>query len=249
MRAAKLTIRKYYKYKIPADGFRLLNYIESTGTQYIDTKIVPSSNTILEIKEAQTSYSPISRSGWGSSGSAESFFWGHVDNSSKASCSVSSNWTTVNLADYELYDPHIFYLKSGQQSMDGVTYGTSTIGSTATSGQTLYLMALHTEYADYIQYARCCDYYGKIWTGNTLVRDYVAVEQISNGSLGLYDQVNSLFYPNQGTGSFISGGYDLAEGTEFDYDFYKDVLVYKVIKENDIHKALRSWEKGQYYGN
>lgn len=33
------------------------------------------------------------------------------------------------------------------------------------------------------------------------------------------------------------------------YDYYKDVPIYKVIKENNIYKAPRSWEKGQYYGN
>lgn len=33
------------------------------------------------------------------------------------------------------------------------------------------------------------------------------------------------------------------------FEDYKDVDVYKVIKENDIYKAPRSWEKGQYYGN
>lgn len=40
----------------------------------------------------------------------------------------------------------------------------------------------------------------------------------------------------------------IADGTEQDYDFYKDVPIYKIIKQNDIYKAPRSWEKGQYYG-
>lgn len=39
------------------------------------------------------------------------------------------------------------------------------------------------------------------------------------------------------------------ESTESDYDFYKDVPIYKIVKENDTYKAPRSWEKGQYYGN
>lgn len=42
---------------------------------------------------------------------------------------------------------------------------------------------------------------------------------------------------------------NIFDGTPDDYDFYKDIPIYKVIKENDTYKAPRSWEKGQYYGN
>lgn len=42
---------------------------------------------------------------------------------------------------------------------------------------------------------------------------------------------------------------EIIETTEQDYDFYKDIPIYKVVEENNIYKAPRSWEKGQYYGN
>jgi len=41
----------------------------------------------------------------------------------------------------------------------------------------------------------------------------------------------------------------VVESTQQDYDFYKDIPIYKIVKENDTYKAPRSWEKGQYYGN
>ena len=48
-------------------------------------------------------------------------------------------------------------------------------------------------------------------------------------------------------------GKQLVEGTEQDYDLYKDTYQYKIIKESgevqDIYKAIKSYEKGQYYGN
>ena len=40
----------------------------------------------------------------------------------------------------------------------------------------------------------------------------------------------------------------LEESTESDYDFYKDVDVYKIVKQNNIYKAVKSYTKGQYYG-
>lgn len=39
------------------------------------------------------------------------------------------------------------------------------------------------------------------------------------------------------------------ESTEADYDYYKDVNTYSVVKQNNIYKAIKSYEKGQYYGN
>ena len=46
----------------------------------------------------------------------------------------------------------------------------------------------------------------KMWTDNTLVRDFIPVERLSDGELGLYDLANDVFYTNVGTGTFISGG-------------------------------------------
>lgn len=45
------------------------------------------------------------------------------------------------------------------------------------------------------------------------------------------------------------GGTKIIETDETDYDFYKDVYEYSLIKENDTYKAIKSYEKGQYYGN
>lgn len=43
------------------------------------------------------------------------------------------------------------------------------------------------------------------------------------------------------------------ESTASDYDFYKDTAEYKIVKKTengvDTYSALKSWEKGQYYGS
>ena len=44
----------------------------------------------------------------------------------------------------------------------------------------------------------------QIYDNGTLVRDFIAAK-LSDGTVGLYDTVNSQFYSNAGTGTFIAG--------------------------------------------
>lgn len=39
------------------------------------------------------------------------------------------------------------------------------------------------------------------------------------------------------------------ESTSSDYDYYKDVPIYKLVNDNNVYKAIKSYTKGQYYGN
>lgn len=47
-------------------------------------------------------------------------------------------------------------------------------------------------------------YYAKIWDGGTLIRDFIPAVRNDDGAIGMYDQVNDVFYTNDGTGSFIT---------------------------------------------
>ena len=192
-------------------------YIESTGTQYINTGIVPSSTTRVKIIEAQTVSATTSRSGWGSTGGQEAFWWGQLSSKQNLVSSVSTSWVNTDLANFTVGTPYTLDLKSGEQSMNGTVYGTTTIGDTATSGQTLYLSALHTEYDSGIQYSKNRTYRCQIWNGNTLVRDYIPVKagmKIKNyvvPSNGMWEAVNQTFKGNDGTGNFYFTGDELTK--------------------------------------
>lgn len=43
--------------------------------------------------------------------------------------------------------------------------------------------------------------------------------------------------------------YPVIEGTEQDYDWYEDVYNYDFYRDINTYKAIKSYEKGQYYGN
>lgn len=47
-------------------------------------------------------------------------------------------------------------------------------------------------------------YYAKIWDNGTLIRDFIPAVRNDDGVIGMYDQVNDVFYTNDGTGSFVT---------------------------------------------
>lgn len=93
-----------------------------------------------------------------------------------------------------------------------------------------------------------------ITTGTNTNTAQLASWQInmSNNS-ALYQYFRIYCQPNSSTSLMIAeieiNAEEIDESTEQDYDFYKDISIYKIVKQNDTYKAPRSWEKGQYYGN
>lgn len=179
-------------------------YIESTGTQYIDTGIVPNSKTRMRIKFKLNRTDVAQGMGWGSSESQENF---------QISCipaigfrtGVSSSYQTKVAKDTLDTEIHIFDLQSGSQKFDGVEYATDIIGDTAVSGQTLYLFSHHAEWTTaldgpcYINLYSC-----EIWENGVLVRDF-APSIDPNGVVCLYDRVSKTYFYNKGTGEFLFG--------------------------------------------
>lgn len=187
------------------ETYEVIDYIESSGTQYIDTGVVPNSKTKVETKMAWTSGGSSQINGWGSSGSAESFFWG-VNSNEKFAVSVSSNYTSVETETSFDNKPHVFLLENGAQAFDGELIGTDTIGDTAEAGQTMYLFGLHGEWQATGMTSACSArmYYCKIYDNGTLVRNFIPIKT-EKGAVGLLDQVNNIAYYNVGTGTFIAG--------------------------------------------
>ena len=203
-------------------------YVESTGTQYINTGIVPNSSTRVVINFAFTEKPTAEAScGWASSGSKEAFMFGA--DASGWYANVSPDWKgkVSPASSFDLYR-HTFDVVSGSQKFDGTEFGTGTIGNTATSGQTLYLFACHVEWlttaAQYPMKARI--YSCQIYSGETLVRDFIPCYLISDETkVGLYDVAGSGFYTASGlirdrSGVFVAGEPgDYAEGGSPVYGF------------------------------
>ena len=183
-----------------------VEYIESTGTQYIDTGIVPKSTTRMEIKLKYNDLNGNQTMGWGSGSSQEAFHLGFIGVYEEFIVSVSSNYSFGFSGVPKDEAIHTFDLKSGSQKIDGVQFGTDTIGNTASVGQTLFLFALYAEWVTSraTDFCKCNLYYCKLYDGDTLVRDFKPVKD-GAGIYCLYDEVEKRYYYNQGSGSFTGG--------------------------------------------
>lgn len=179
-------------------GYTKLDYIESSGTQYIDTGFKPNQNTrcVIDIENLS---------------SAQESFFGARASQNAASFTYFSLTATTGRSDYgSSKQPMSFTNTVGRYTVDQnknvCTANGVTVTGTANTFQltyNLYLMAVNQANAA-IQNAKMKLYSAKIYDNGTLVRDFIPCKNAS-GTIGLWDNVNSVFYANAGTGTFSTG--------------------------------------------
>ena len=186
------------------DGYIRLDYIESSGTQYIDTLFIPDSNTKV-VMDAQMI-------GFNSEEDSQAFYGVRTNN--------REGW-------YALY-----YNTAGKRYTLGygslpINYVTdfitdrvivtadknvATIGDRVrierkaeefTAAYNLHLFAMKQPSKVFIESVMRL-YSCQIYDDGVLVRDYVPCVNES-GEVGLYDLVSKAFYGNAGTGEFVAG--------------------------------------------
>lgn len=193
------------------DNVEQLEYIESTGTQYIDTGVFPSNNLKINIKACYTAERTAENLGANSYGL---YFLGS-DNGNSAGVNVSwdsSNKTqgyrgvfgsqilstsiapqinvpvTITLQNNKIY-------VNGQQKGSGNTQDVSKY-----SKSSIYLFCTHRG-GEVKQKTSMRLYELQMYNGDTLIRDFIPVLDQNNVAY-LYDKVEKKFYYNSGTGTF-----------------------------------------------
>ena len=195
-------------------GYTEVEYIASSGTQYIDTGVVPKSTTRL-VCDFRFPAVPSARvrCGWGSAGSQEALWFGNTADFSDFATSVSATYVQTQPGVAVDTERHVFDLARGSLKFDGHEYSTeATLGDTALTGKdtagnlkTMYLFTLHQGWNPPVGPCGSMELYScKIYDGAALVRDFVPAINSSNVA-GLYDRVTGNFFTNQGTGSFTAG--------------------------------------------
>ena len=190
--------------KPPAE-YQAVEYIESSGSQYINTKIVPKANTRVVLDFALSAI-PTGNNycGWGSQANAEVFLFG-----ANANCfyfNVSPDWRTpVETGVAPDLERHTMDVASGFQKLDGKQYGTTSISSTASDGQYLYLFAGRVEWSTVDYWMKAKVYGCQIFEGENKVRDFVPCYKVADGTIGLYDTVSKEFFGNGGSSVFVKG--------------------------------------------
>lgn len=185
------------KVKLPS-GYKQLEYIQSSGTQYIDTGFIPNqdSRLIIDVQLLATSGYP---SIFGTRNSNGWMFWCYANSATEIIYGYDSNKfrATCTMSDRLLIDANknIFLVNGGALITD-------TARSFTAKGN-LYLHA--TNNAETLQYvSQMKSYFCKLYDNGTLIRDFIPCSNPS-GAIGLYDLANNKFYANAGTGVFTAG--------------------------------------------
>lgn len=186
-------------------GYTEVQYIQSTGTQYIDTGVTPGNTTKVEIDFEPTSLDAhhlmiLGTRNTSSGGDQFVIGWaGHkspaVWRSDYGSSQVSFTTTITGVARH-------YAVKNGA-SCKIDTETVSNTAATFTSSYTLYLFggnqANTTVSLITAKLYRC-----KIYTSDQLVRDFIPCIN-PDGKVGLYDLISGKFYVNAGAGVFTAG--------------------------------------------
>jgi hypothetical protein len=181
-----------------SSGLLGLEYIESTGTQYIDTGIKASKTLKVE---ADIDVSPAS--GWvmilGDYTNGSYFSWWR-QNTTMHAYYGSNNKTLAELTGKRKYiSNNTNNIWSIDTSKITVTPNSSDFSK---NGNNLYLFSVNNG-GNYNK-ASMKLYSCKIYDNGTLVRDFIPIKTTTN-IYGLWDKVNKVFYPNAGTGAFTGG--------------------------------------------
>lgn len=182
-------------------GYTQLEYLQSTGTQYIDTGFKPNQNTRVVCK---TVCQVSSTANWvfgarTSSSSNQYTFLGasagtYASGFATAAVNFPSSLNTTK--------PIVVDKNKTVTTINGGNAVTNT-SATFTAPVNLALFAVNTNGT--ISYGKVKLYYVQIYDNGTLIRNMVPVKN-SSGTLGMYDTVNGVFYANVGSGTFSAGG-------------------------------------------
>ena len=180
------------------EGYVELEYIESTGTQYIDTEFKPNGNTRV-LMDAQMTKAKASTFFFGARTKSTTINYnllytaGGIRSDYGESKVTSSAVTVTNRLNID-------------KNKSVCTVGKTVINNAASAFQSSFNLYL---FAD--NFGGGADYFGSlklfscsIYDGSTLIRNFVPC-RTPVGEVGLYDLVNSLFYANSGTGEFTGG--------------------------------------------
>ena len=183
------------KISLPAE-YQQVAYLESTGTQYIDTGVIANNVSKAEFQFSMTENNAtiqgIMGGGW---------------SSNNKTYQLIRNGTNINLRYGEtilsiLYDNavHRIELSKYKLKIDEIEKSNT---SEVNDNRSVYLFARRSDnFGNGVQqYSYCRIYYCKIYNGSeVLQRDFIPCYRKADNKPGLYDTVNDVFYTNQGTG-------------------------------------------------
>jgi len=190
--------------KLPSE-YQQVEYIESTGTQYIDTgiKLNQDSKIITEIQLTNDGSQPNAIFGSRTS-STENNFECVSSSSSNVGIRIDFQSYETNRLTTEFNNEKNYILISktlmqiGERTKRQISY---TDFETPSNCYIFYVSGGNI----YGQKARMKLYNFKIYQNDVLIKDFIPCYKKINNEIGLYDLVSNTFFTNAGTGVFLKG--------------------------------------------
>lgn len=186
-----------------------VDYLESTGTQYIDTGVNADSNLGFETRYALTSAIESQRWGAIKDNGSSRYSRHHINVTISTQQDTGYMYGEANLNDYSTVcafetlnlDEHFLSLDATTHKVnfDGTIINTKT--GSFDIGLNYWLFRRNGNNDSLKSFINVKYYYFKLYNGSTLVRDYKgAVDE--NGVGFMFDKVEHKIYDNAGTGAF-----------------------------------------------
>lgn len=182
------------------DGYTQLEYIESTGTQWLDTKSQINSETKIQcLCEIATTKNEQNDSTMFFGCDPVECYWfdGVFVIRVPTEYSSPEGW---GIGDKVLIEISQLGTKYSVNGGDEKTLQANL--KSVTTQKTIKIFSLDRESYNYFSKIRVISF--KVYSGDVLEKEFVPCRNES-GEIGLYDVVSSEFYSNSGTGSFIAG--------------------------------------------
>lgn len=207
----KLKANTQQNTSILPSGYTQVDYIESYGTEYIDTEYIPTINDSIEAKFS-SSLTSGDKNLYGcriSTNGEDYTIWTNISTGKGIAVHFPITQTTKrdtgwfytgNIIDNPVVlkvTPEYCYVNNE------IKYTFTDTRTPYTGTRTAYIFGQNYNTPSYRGLYKL--YYFKIWQGDELKRNYIPCYRNSDNVVGMYDLVNNVFYTNQGTGAFTYG--------------------------------------------
>lgn len=183
------------------EEYQQVEYIESTGTQYIDTGYIPMNTSKVELDLQFLDFSSEQNNGIASySGNNTRIAIGNGYNHDGFYFGVANSNLYRGTNDN---NRHIFYIDFLNKNFGYDENSFNFSSNLATIDRNYTLFARYGQWVE--NFCKEKLYSAKFYENSILIRNFIPCYRKSDGEIGLYDLVNNVFYTNSGTGTFLKG--------------------------------------------
>lgn len=221
-------------------GYRQLTYIQSTGSQYINTNFVPTSNTQIDA-EFQVASNIGNKNLFG--GDTTAYVFDSMTDTSIEYSVGNSGWKTVEVSS-------ITTKFSVSINKSRILFNDLLIASFSQSITSINPLYIFLRYGG-TAYSSAKLYSFKIYESDVLVHDYKPCEN-SSGVVGLYDVISGQFYSSATSTALLGGAYtNIKTGDILNYAYtgaVQTVTLPKGIYKLECWGAQGGYRSGDIYG-